>query len=460
MTTHREASTVWLVLGLPVALGLALATQGTGVIKNDPERNIFIPTELTMPLQIKAAYNGERIFFRYRWPALAPHILHDVLRYEDGQWLVEGRAVPGPVDNGLHEDRVAMMVDDGGVPEFSRYGGYVAIGAGIAGFTTENRDTEVTKQLPGTHSQDVALDDPTQRQLREAGYFLDLWHWRAGRSNPIAVADDQHIGQARSGDKGQSPYTTNWDAATKQPLQMFNAQTTGHRALAWDDVRQGKISQQDSYYLSAQTAVPFDPQADWKNGDTLPRRILRQPTGDRADIAVVAEQTRWEDGFWNVTLVRDMDTGYPLDDKIFREKGRYDLAISVHRNATGGRWHYVSLPYTLGLGRAADIPATAFQGDTPDWSQEWFDMTLFYPGQVNWPLLLSKAHPGAEDIAAGKPVRGRHSEKVLAMHGVEIEFNEPIIRQWQFTLLAGLLTMLGITLALLPAFRPTQKGAR
>jgi len=60
MATHNNKGTgPWLVLGLPIALGLAWVTQGTGVIENDLERNIYIPEELTMPLQVQAAYNGE-----------------------------------------------------------------------------------------------------------------------------------------------------------------------------------------------------------------------------------------------------------------------------------------------------------------------------------------------------------------------------------------------------------------
>jgi hypothetical protein len=33
--------------------------------------------------------------------------------------------MPGSRPDGLHEDRVAMMLDDGSVPEFGRYGGYI-----------------------------------------------------------------------------------------------------------------------------------------------------------------------------------------------------------------------------------------------------------------------------------------------------------------------------------------------
>ncbi|MEX2365757.1 MAG: ethylbenzene dehydrogenase-related protein, partial [Pseudohongiellaceae bacterium] len=72
MKNDNKSTGPWLVLGVPIALGLAWVTQGTGVIKNDLDRNIYIPDELTMPLQVQAAHNGQQIFFRYRWPADQP----------------------------------------------------------------------------------------------------------------------------------------------------------------------------------------------------------------------------------------------------------------------------------------------------------------------------------------------------------------------------------------------------
>lgn len=45
---------------------LAWIFHGTGVIRNDLTRNIYIPDTLTMPLQVKAAHDGKNIYFRYR----------------------------------------------------------------------------------------------------------------------------------------------------------------------------------------------------------------------------------------------------------------------------------------------------------------------------------------------------------------------------------------------------------
>ena len=52
-------------------------------------------------------------------------------------------------------------------------------------------------------------------------------------------------------------------------------------------------------------------------------------------------------------------------------------------DSLGSRWHYISLPFTLGLGREADIAAVRFNGEEPKWEQPWKEVTLFYPGQVS-----------------------------------------------------------------------------
>jgi hypothetical protein len=446
-------------MGLFVAvLALAWIFHGTGVVRNDLSRNIHIPDQLTMPLQVKAAYDGENIYFRYRWPAREPHTYHDVLRYEGGKWVRIGRSVPGPQPQGIYEDRVSMMVDDGSVPAFEKYGGYIMVGDHMRFFTGEatkkeveahpylgvkRKQSDVRKHLPETRTdigdwRSVIAEDKLAAQ-RRAGYFLDLWHWRAHRSNPIDASDDEVIAEARYGDEGKGPFTDNWDAKTGQPQVMFDPDKAGGRfALRWEDLQARKLGFDDLYYLREDQARPFDPDHAWKDGDVIPRRLLRAGSASRADIKVHGKG-RWKDGYWDVTLARAMDTGNALDDKAFMDRSVYTVAFAVHRDAYGSRWHYVSLPVRLGLNRDSDFKAAEFSGDGPKWEQAWHEVKLFYPGQVSWPMLRSSMHAGAPSIRQGVPVKFRHSEAQLAHYGVEMEFNDAIIRQWLSTLLAGLL---------------------
>jgi hypothetical protein len=427
-------------------------------------------------LQVKAAYNGTDIFFRYRWPAKQPSIYHDMLKFEGGKWVQHGASVVGPQTEGIYEDRVSMMVDDGSVPEFGRYGGYITVGDSMRFFTNEaskkdvqahpylggtRKQVEVRKHLPATRTDindwaSVAPDDELAA-LRKAGYFLDLWHWRAHRGNPVNASDDEYIFDARSGDSGRGAFITNWDQGKMQPKFMLDPQKTGRVALNWDDLAQRKLGFDDIYYITDDTAVPFDPNHAWKEGDTIPRRLLLRGRGDgsHADISVVGNG-RWKDGYWEVTLKRAMDTGHPADDKIFVDKGVYNLAFAVHRDSNGSRWHNISLPITLGLGRDADMPASRFEGSEPGWDQPWTTVTLFYPGQVSWPKLNSVQHAGAQFIRKGYPVRVRHTEAQLALYGIEAEFADEIRRQWLWTLLAGVALILTFGFALNTLFESKQ----
>ena len=463
-----------LYLSIVIFVGVLVAswfTNGMGVIRNDIARNIYIPDELLMPLQVKAAYNDREIFFRYRWPAQEPHIYHDMLRYEDGKWVRYGASVAGPQPQGIYEDRVAMLVDDGSVPEFGRYGGYATVGDRMRFFTDQatakdvadhpylgvkKGQTEVGKHLPATR-RDIndwssVVSEEELARLRAAGYFLDLWHWRAHRSNPVGKSDDQFVAEARYGDSGKGPFFTNWNSQTKQPRLMFDPQKTGRTALKWEDIVEMKLGFEDLYFLSEDQAAAFDPDLQWKDGDTIPRRVLRMGQGSAADISV-AGKAEWRDGFWDVTLVRAMDTGHPLEDKRMVDKGSYTVAFSVHRAATGSRWHYVSLPVSLGLDREAEIIAVRIDGQAPGWEQPWFDVSLFYPGQVSWPSLISSSHAGAKFMKEGVPARLRHNERQLARYGVEAEFADEIWRQWLLTMIGGILLIAAFAVGVNLLFR-------
>jgi hypothetical protein len=458
-------------------LGLSWMFHGTGVVRNDLARNIYIPGELIMPLQVKAAFDGRNIYFRYRWPAREPHIYHDMLKYEGGKWVRIGRSVPGPQPQGIYEDRVTMLVDDGAVPEFEKYGGYITIGDRMRFFTGEakakevqahpylgakRKQAEVGKHLPETRSdigrwQSVIAEDKLAAQ-RKAGYFLDLWHWRAHRSNPLDASDDQVIAEARYGDAGKGPFANNWDAKAERPQLMFDPDKNGGRAaLRWEDLAERKLGFDDVYYLREDQAKPFDPNHAWKDGDVIPQRLLRAGDGSHADIKVHGKG-RWQDGYWDVTLVRAMDTGNPLDDKMFLDRRVYTVAFAVHRDAYGSRWHYVSLPVRLGLNREGDLKAAEFSGDAPKWEQPWHEVKLFYPGQVSWPMLRSRMHAGASKIRQGVPVKFRHSEAQLAHYGVEMEFNDAIIRQWLLTLAAGVLLIVGFGVAVILLLRDKRSS--
>lgn len=127
----------------------------------------------------------------------------------------------------------------------------------------------------------------------------------------------------------------------------------------------------------------------------------------------------------------------------------YNLAFAVHRYPAGSRWHNISLPITLGLGRDADLIASRFDGHVPAWEPPWHALTLFKPrpgqladAQQRQACRRRKRQEGAHRVKV------RHSESQLPRHGVEAEFAGEIRRQWLFTLFAGVMLIAGFGFAL------------
>lgn len=432
-----------------VVMGLSLVFASQGVRDDDHDRNIEQPEQLFLDLEARAAYNDEDIFWRFEWETETPHFYHDYLVYEGGEWVRYGSSMVGTQPEGVYEDRLTFLLDDGSVDDFEEYGGFMTIVADGGRFMPDEADPEeveeilgegrddVRKFLPGTREdpsdwRTVRSDDELE-QLREAGYFLDLWHWRAHRSNPIGWSDDQLVFDYRLGDDGEAPYTTNWDDETELPEYMFDPDVAGQHAMDWDRVLDMDYGQDDHYYLAEdENAVSFDPDHDWQEGDVIPRRLLQEPEGSRGQIFA---QGIAQNGTWQLELQRALDTGYPLDDKTLEEYGQYDVAFAVHAYATGSRWHYIGMPETLGLGRDADIEAVRFDGEQPPWDEiEPTTRTLFYPGAIGWDHLTDRsAHVGADDMEGGTPFSVAHDIEDMAYYALESEFRDDIVNRWLVT---------------------------
>jgi hypothetical protein len=421
----------------------------------DPAAGIVTPEETHFDIELQAAHNGEDIFFRFQVPTPLPSFYHDVLVYEDGKWVRVGWSPIGPEPHGLYEDRINMLVDDGSVKGFANQGGWLTchddlrdpfmyasakkeeVKAHPVLGEIQNRE-DVRKYIPQSREPGAewwqfggwSALSPEQAEIYKEhqanGVFLDLWQWRAHRSNPIGYSDNQYVSDFRRSSPGKSPYTTNWNGETGEPAFMFDPAVTGFYNLNWETLKVQGYTFNDTYFLAeGVNAVPYDPNRPWQNGDLIPRQLLQTPTDSRG--AIQAETKLVRDGeqgwLWDVTLWRPMDTGNDKADKAFKAGRSYDAALGIHRLATGSRWHFVSLPFSIGIDVPADVTAVRFRGDRPDWSLiPATTMTLIYPGQTNWQWLTSDEHPGANQVRADSmSVVGCHDEVGLGAANKAIE---------------------------------------
>jgi hypothetical protein len=392
-TTSSTTTTTTLPVPVPQLVGLDL---------NKP---------LILPATVQAAYNDDTMFFHISWEGDRGDT-HDYVHYTNGAWQNEGaprREAQSTIDNDpargptnrtstIYESRVTFMIDDptgaNAVPDFDKYGCFLTCHDDSRAMPTWDPSTNLTKYL----------NDDTPGSL-------DLWHHRLARANPIGGSDDQNVTRipmggevgGRFGDAGDSPWQVN-NIVSGVPTYAFDPLTTGGVfAFQFEDLFQSPLR----FYRRADApeqgagpvavgqlygdavAMGYVPQ----EGDTIPRRRLRQPTGSRGDIT--ARGTTFTPSAGNPLFGRIdsntqrlLDTGH-ADDTTLVDGGVYNIAFAIHTGMVTVRDHYVGFTMTLSLGgEAADIEAVKIDGTgtgaLPDFSDgDTFPvvhMNLFLPG--------------------------------------------------------------------------------
>lgn len=329
-------------------------------------------------LNVQVAYDNENAYFRFQWKTQNPYPgdAYPFYRFDGKEWKPYGAqklsaAARKGEQPGVYEDRLNMMIDDGVVPGFASQGCWLTCHNGerdapnqpsaaevkASPFFQAIKKNDVRKYLPSTRTDAAASWDKGKsleeiEKIKAAGGFLDLIQWRAHRSNPVGMADDGYVLEYRNFDAGKNPFASNMDAKTKQPRFMYDEKKAGKKALRIEDLR--KTS---TVLIRGQNAVPFDPNAGWKEGDLVSQYVVSRE--DAAGSAADNKDAKgvWKDGMWTVVWARKLNLTNP-DDKALKEGKAYNFAFAVHDDNVTSRGHQVSFPVTLGFGAKADIQAT------------------------------------------------------------------------------------------------------
>ena len=351
--------------------------MGSSIVEGGP----LEPTPIkgkngSLELAVQAAYDSKHAYFRLHWKTLNPFpgTEHQYLRFDGRQWQVWGypkldAVVREGVQPGIYEDRMTIMIDDGRVPGFAKQGCWLTChdgsrdmaGAASAKEALANpllaalKTNDLRKDLPATRTDpaDWRSGKPLEEiaRIKAEGGFVDLIQWRAHRSHGVAMADDGYVLEYRYSDAGKDMFSSNADPKTHAPRFMWDEKKLGYRSIGADALRKAP-----HFLVREENAVPFDPNAGWKEGDLLPDYVLSREdaTGSAADNRAIAQ---WKDGAWTVVVVRPLDTGNP-DDKVLREGALYNVGFAVHDDNITTRGHHVSFVKTLGIGAKGDISAT------------------------------------------------------------------------------------------------------
>jgi Ethylbenzene dehydrogenase len=359
--------------GQEKALGAKLVQAGPR--ETDPIAGKVPSTELT----VRAAYDSEFVYFQFRWATKTPHAMHTLWRYDGKQWVEWGGEKPEATKKGIppsYEDRLAILFDepnnvpayDGAGATFSQVGCWMTCHNSMRAMPRDvprsaidphpywgakgRRVGDIRKYLliSRTAQDDAGAWDKVKpaadlNKLKSAGKFLDLWQWRAARSNAVGYASDDWVLEYRNGDAGRSPFFN-----PPKPQFMYDEKITGFRTIPEGqlDARMGRAA-----LIEKKNAVALDPNANFALGDLLPQYLLRDPEGSAADVQAFG---RYTEGYWVVELRRKLNTGQP-DDKVLRPGTAYPIGFAIFDDTVSNRRHYVTLPLTLGLGTKGDVTA-------------------------------------------------------------------------------------------------------
>ena len=350
--------------------------MGDKLVKGGPLESMPVKGKNgSVDFKVQVAYDAKNAYFRTQWKTQNPFpgTEHQYLRFDGKEWKVYGypkldKVVQEGKQPGIYEDRMTIMIDDGKVPLYDKQGCWLTCHDGSRDMAkvASKEDAQANQLLSAIKKNDLRKYLPSTRtdpadwktgksldeiaKIKATGGFVDLIQWRAHRSYAVGMADDGYVLEYRLSDAGKDMFSGNSDAKTHAPKFMWDEKKVGYKSITADQLRKG-----DHFLVREQNAVPFDPNAGWKEGDMIPDYLVSREDakGSAADNNAIAG---WKDGMWTVVVIRPLDLANN-DDKALKEGGVYNVGFAVHDDNITTRGHYVSFNRSLGFGAKADIQA-------------------------------------------------------------------------------------------------------
>ena len=273
-------------------------------------------------IQVRALENGVEAFFHISWDDPDRSLRHLPLVKTAQGWQVQQQGFERFDETAHYEDKFAVILSDS-----CRFGAAA----------TAHLGPKPLKDKPGNFSG-------KGYHYSRDGAVVDLWHWKAVRTNAMYIADDNFIGQPDAHRPASRRYTAGY---------MPDGKDSGAYVMNWKwfkkDIivpkRLPKSADLLQPYQSEQSAEtdwvipwfsyePYSVQKDtYPVGTVMPSVMYRSNRfeGDRADVRAFAQ---WENGRWSMELSRRLDTGsendVALNDGVCLWMAAFDKAQIAH----------------------------------------------------------------------------------------------------------------------------------
>ena len=175
-----------------------------------------------------------------------------------------------------------------------------------------------TRQLEDRFAISLKMSgDFSANKIDGSIFSADVWHWKAGRSDPAGIAHDKmHKVSDKPFKKGKK-----FKAANGKTVYVGRPSDAGDRLYR---------------------PVKFDA----KQQDVMKRYEVN--TTPKGSIADVRAKGMWRDGYWHLEFARKLNTGH-WDDAVIPANGTIKIAVAAFNNV-GGRNHSTSEVIILNTG--------------------------------------------------------------------------------------------------------------
>ena len=289
-------------------------------------------------LVIRALANKDTVFFSFVWSDPTQSINFMPIIKEKKAWRVLESGFYNFNETEYYEDKFALILSNNSKLSAS---GSVHLGPKPIDNKPENWHS---KGYHYTHSKDI----------------IDMWHWKAVRTNSMRLADDEFLSSPHEAYTGERRYSAG--------ILPDSKESGGYR-MNWQWYKKDGIvpkrlplyKDELSYFKDANSTIKpwkanwydyiaYDNSLDnYKIGTYMPSviYITNGFEGDRADVMAYAT---WKNGFWYLEVARKLDTG-SQHDVVISNKTYIWAALFDHSQIAHTRH---SLPVHLVFGESDD----------------------------------------------------------------------------------------------------------
>lgn len=252
------------------------------------------------PVKVQALQNGEEIFFFIRWQDETQSLSHLPLKKTEQGWQVQGKGFAQDNETQFYEDKFAVMISD-------------------------------RCELPAAGTAHLGhkplADKPAN--FHGKGYhfttdqsIVDIWHWKAIRTDAMILADDNFFGPPVEPIAGQRRYKAGYLTDNKESGGYVMNWQWYHKSSVVPK-RLPKQSNLLDEFQSSSTAThwlidwfnyaPYKKENDYYDLGTLMPSVMYRSNrfeGDRADVRA---KGIWHNGYWQLELVRRIDSNSEND---------------------------------------------------------------------------------------------------------------------------------------------------